>query len=142
MVQRLARRIADWEVNSSNPARHSKKCHRGSQLRTLRKWRQRFLETLSVHPRKSGADQSHRRVSDELRQSVVDSFHEEPRSSQRQVSREVGLSLSSVNRIVKTEGLHGTPWNFTPVQELKDACLLYTSPSPRDGLLSRMPSSA
>src|SRR5664279_4576174 len=27
-----------------------------------------------------------------------------------------------------------------PVQEL--ACLLYTSPSPRDGLLSRMPSSA
>ena len=25
---------------------------------------------------------------------------------------------------------------------LFDACLLYTSPSPRDGLLSRMPSSA
>ena len=25
---------------------------------------------------------------------------------------------------------------------LQDACLLYTSPSPRDGLLSRMPSSA
>lgn len=90
----------------------------GPQVRTLRKWRQRFLETLSVQPRKSGADQSHRRVSDELRQSVVDSFHDEPRSSQRQVSREVGVSLSSVNRIVKTEGLH--PWKFTPVQELKD----------------------
>ena len=26
--------------------------------------------------------------------------------------------------------------------EGKEACLLYTSPSPRDGLLSRMPSSA
>ena len=26
--------------------------------------------------------------------------------------------------------------------ELPDTCLLYTSPSPRDGLLSRMPSSA
>ena len=26
--------------------------------------------------------------------------------------------------------------------ETADACLLYTSPSPRDGLLSRMPSSA
>ena len=26
--------------------------------------------------------------------------------------------------------------------EILDACLLYTSPSPRDGLLSRMPSSA
>ena len=26
--------------------------------------------------------------------------------------------------------------------DVNDACLLYTSPSPRDGLLSRMPSSA
>ena len=26
--------------------------------------------------------------------------------------------------------------------DLKEGCLLYTSPSPRDGLLSRMPSSA
>ena len=26
--------------------------------------------------------------------------------------------------------------------DLEEACLLYTSPSPRDGLLSRMPSSA
>ena len=26
--------------------------------------------------------------------------------------------------------------------EIKGSCLLYTSPSPRDGLLSRMPSSA
>ena len=39
---------------------------------------------------------------------------------------------------------------FTPVASevdplvaaLAEACLLYTSPSPRDGLLSRMPSSA
>ena len=28
------------------------------------------------------------------------------------------------------------------LDELKNTCLLYTSPSPRDGLLSRMPSSA
>ena len=28
------------------------------------------------------------------------------------------------------------------VTQARDACLLYTSPSPRDGLLSRMPSSA
>ena len=39
-------------------------------------------------------------------------------------------------------------WLFTQVHlervgsMLIDACLLYTSPSPRDGLLSRMPSSA
>ena len=29
-----------------------------------------------------------------------------------------------------------------PCQDISRACLLYTSPSPRDGLLSRMPSSA
>mgnify|MGYP003379963938 CR=1 FL=1 len=29
-----------------------------------------------------------------------------------------------------------------PDEQLIDSCLLYTSPSPRDGLLSRMPSSA
>ena len=29
-----------------------------------------------------------------------------------------------------------------PLQMMIDVCLLYTSPSPRDGLLSRMPSSA
>ena len=37
--------------------------------------------------------------------------------------------------------------DLTPVRSYKirgafNACLLYTSPSPRDGLLSRMPSSA
>ena len=36
------------------------------------------------------------------------------------------------------EGPRGIPPDFT----LKKVCLLYTSPSPRDGLLSRMPSSA
>ena len=29
-----------------------------------------------------------------------------------------------------------------PEEDLDNPCLLYTSPSPRDGLLSRMPSSA
>ena len=31
---------------------------------------------------------------------------------------------------------------YTPKPSQAQACLLYTSPSPRDGLLSRMPSSA
>ena len=31
---------------------------------------------------------------------------------------------------------------IAPGMSVLDACLLYTSPSPRDGLLSRMPSSA
>ena len=32
--------------------------------------------------------------------------------------------------------------DLCPYIEVRDGCLLYTSPSPRDGLLSRMPSSA
>ena len=32
--------------------------------------------------------------------------------------------------------------NYADICELGFPCLLYTSPSPRDGLLSRMPSSA
>ena len=39
-----------------------------------------------------------------------------------------------VKKIDKTDGEFGTPEHRN--------CLLYTSPSPRDGLLSRMPSSA
>ena len=31
---------------------------------------------------------------------------------------------------------------LSEIKAQKEACLLYTSPSPRDGLLSRMPSSA
>ena len=48
------------------------------------------------------------------------------------------------------EMLGRTPGNIVAIRPMKDGviadfevtCLLYTSPSPRDGLLSRMPSSA
>ena len=42
-----------------------------------------------------------------------------------------GLNKQSVEDLTNTEAL-----------QLPNNCLLYTSPSPRDGLLSRMPSSA
>ena len=50
------------------------------------------------------------------------------------------------NTICKTDGMNyseATPIssNIKKINQLYD-CLLYTSPSPRDGLLSRMPSSA
>ena len=50
------------------------------------------------------------------------------------------MVLDGVERILEDE--------FDIVEKVEDgralveACLLYTSPSPRDGLLSRMPSSA
>ena len=38
--------------------------------------------------------------------------------------------------------VYGSPYLWQELQALLPTCLLYTSPSPRDGLLSRMPSSA
>ena len=47
------------------------------------------------------------------------------------------ISWSSAGKM----GFRGSKKN-TPYAAQMAACLLYTSPSPRDGLLSRMPSSA
>ena len=45
--------------------------------------------------------------------------------------------------VVNTASYCGFTKQYDELQELWDLyCLLYTSPSPRDGLLSRMPSSA
>ena len=42
------------------------------------------------------------------------------------------LIRQTLERFLKQPDVYADPWS----------CLLYTSPSPRDGLLSRMPSSA
>ena len=54
-------------------------------------------------------------------------------------------SCSSVKAELKAtlRGLRmARAWNIHRLRVQLDSCLLYTSPSPRDGLLSRMPSSA
>ena len=64
---------------------------------------------------------------------------------------QVGAALCGRLDVLKWALERGyTPWywgdkfilNIRHLDILKWACLLYTSPSPRDGLLSRMPSSA
>ena len=42
----------------------------------------------------------------------------------------------------QTPGIDFSVEDKIAIAKLLDDCLLYTSPSPRDGLLSRMPSSA
>ena len=60
------------------------------------------------------------------------------------------INLVDQNQIVGTLMLQTKPSTFKPENDIEKNywftlnrdCLLYTSPSPRDGLLSRMPSSA
>ena len=51
------------------------------------------------------------------------------------------ILTSSSKRTLETLSYLNGPAEKAKILKLKD-CLLYTSPSPRDGLLSRMPSSA
>ena len=48
---------------------------------------------------------------------------------------------SSMITVANTSGNQGSQFGLTSLRVYGN-CLLYTSPSPRDGLLSRMPSSA
>ena len=65
-----------------------------------------------------------------------------PNQSFREVSASVG-SPSNLAAIVGALSLEPPPPQIEPALRAREwACLLYTSPSPRDGLLSRMPSSA
>ena len=54
------------------------------------------------------------------------------------------LQEAKANELIPEKILltHGHIDHAGGAKELSDICLLYTSPSPRDGLLSRMPSSA
>ena len=59
------------------------------------------------------------------------------------------VELTATGEVVSLSDPSSVPWPIPDLQRmshliqiLRDGCLLYTSPSPRDGLLSRMPSSA
>ena len=71
---------------------------------------------------------------------VVDFF----RSPSMDTVKDVGSAVVSVGSAIRSAS---SDFKATPPTGLADTqthptCLLYTSPSPRDGLLSRMPSSA
>ena len=55
-------------------------------------------------------------------------------------------SSKKITEIIKIDGavlrFDGDSASSVKIQYVFSSCLLYTSPSPRDGLLSRMPSSA
>ena len=62
----------------------------------------------------------------------------------RQLFAKKGLDDTTMNDIAlaSKKGRRTLYTYFKSKEDIYWACLLYTSPSPRDGLLSRMPSSA
>lgn len=86
--------------------------------RTVRDWKTRFLETLSVIPRSSGHKQQSNRISDEKRNQIVTAFGDGACSSQRDGSMKFHVSQPSVCRILKDSDLKA--YKYTLVQELKE----------------------
>ena len=68
------------------------------------------------------------------------------RSCQIRVEDAVGKTITTIEGLAKNGKMHPMQEAFKKHHGLQcgfcTPCLLYTSPSPRDGLLSRMPSSA
>ena len=103
---------------------------------------------------------------DNLDRAILDLLRQNARAGYGDIGSSVGLSASAVKRRVDRLVADGVIRSFTiqvdptvdgmsteayvelfcrgtvAPDELQRICLLYTSPSPRDGLLSRMPSSA
>ena len=59
-----------------------------------------------------------------------------------QLKTAVNGDLNKMARVVKLGGFVNSAPGFTEQPSVINGCLLYTSPSPRDATLSRMPSSA
>ena len=56
------------------------------------------------------------------------------------INNELGLFIDEIVSLLNSFSF--VSWSNTKRVSWSNTCLLYTSPSPRDGLLSRMPSSA
>ena len=100
-----------------------------------------YLGAQNLHPESEGAFTGE--ISADMLVDLGDTYsiigHSERRNEHNEtneiVARKVKVSLEKKLQTIICIG-------ETDLQHKENSCLLYTSPSPRDGLLSRMPSSA
>lgn len=87
-------------------------------VRTIRDWRKRFLETLSVLPKRRGSDQNERKINDDVKTEIVTAMGDGACTSQRDASRRFGVSLGAVNKILKESNMK--PFKYRLVQHLEE----------------------
>ena len=71
--------------------------------RTIRRWTDKFLSTGSILPRSSSGNRTSR-VLNEKKDSIVNAITDNPRTSQRVIANEVGVSHRTVGRTLKENG--------------------------------------
>src|SRR5665647_2998417 len=97
-----------------------------------------ILEAIGEDPEREGLVQTPNRVA-RMYEEIFSGMYDEPRDYLNVSFTEYHDELV----LVKDIPLYSMcEHHFLPFYGLAHVCLLYTSPSPRDGLLSRMPSSA
>ena len=74
--------------------------------------------------------------------STIRAKTENPKNNDNDNKKNKTLSSNLHPENLSKDGLNKKPLLIKPINKQANSCLLYTSPSPRDGLLSRMPSSA
>ena len=116
----------------------------GLPARNLRLLTETCVETITQHAK---ADQPQIMVIDSIQTVYTDAMQSAPGSVAQvresaahlvRFAKQSNIAMFVVGHVTKEGALAGP----RVLEHMVDTCLLYTSPSPRDGLLSRMPSSA
>lgn len=86
--------------------------------RTIRHWKTRFLETLSVCPRSTSHDNHPNKTPDNIEENIIQAFGDGIFRSQRDGARQSNVSVSTINRVLKNHKLK--PYKYTMVQQLQE----------------------
>lgn len=88
----------------------------GPPARTLLNWKVRFQETLTVLPKQKRNRSSD--TVDRVENDIVTAVGDDPRTSQRELARQINISVSTVNKVIKKHGFKA--YKIKLLQELHD----------------------
>ena len=87
-------------------------------VRTLRYWRSKFIETGTIVKDRPRSGRPITSTTDEMKENVLVSVHEDPTTSTRKIGEEFGISNCSVSKILASADYH--PYKPTCGQLLHD----------------------